>query len=38
MARWDKTYDEEGNPVAVMGKRFRIFASTLAGDRLRSRS
>ena len=27
-----QTYDEEGNPVAVMGKHFRIFASTLAGD------
>ena len=25
-----QTYDEEGNPVAVMGKHFRIFASTLA--------
>lgn len=24
-----QTYDEEGNPVAVMGKHFRIFASTL---------
>ena len=27
-----QTYDEEGNPVAVMGKHFRIFASTLVGD------
>lgn len=27
-----QTYDEEGNPAAVMGKHFRIFASTLAGD------
>ena len=27
-----QTYDEEGNPIAVMGKHFRIFASTLAGD------
>lgn len=27
-----QTYDEEGNPVAVMGKHFRIFASTLEGD------
>ena len=27
-----QTYDEEGNPVAVMGKHFRIFASTLIDD------
>lgn len=27
-----QTYDEEGNPVAVMGKHFRIFASTLERD------
>ena len=27
-----QTYDEEGEPVAVMGKHFRIFASTLIGD------
>lgn len=27
-----QTYDEEGNPVAVMGKHFRIFASTLIKD------
>lgn len=27
-----QTYDEEGEPVAVMGKHFRIFASTLERD------
>ncbi len=27
-----QTYDEEGEPVAVMGKHFRIFASTLIDD------
>ena len=27
-----QTYDEEGEPVAVMGKHFRIFASTLIND------
>lgn len=27
-----QTYDEEGKPVAVMGKHFRIFASTLIDD------
>lgn len=32
MGKVGQTYDEEGNPVAVMGKHFRIFASTLAGD------
>lgn len=32
MGKVGQTYDEEGNPVAVMGSHFRIFASTLAGD------
>ena len=27
-----QTYDEEGEPVAVMGKHFRIFASTVIDD------
>ena len=27
-----QTYDEDGEPVAVMGKHFRIFASTLIDD------
>ncbi len=27
-----QTYDEEGKPVAVMGKHFRMFASTLIDD------
>ena len=27
-----QTYDEEGEPMAVMGKHFRIFASTLIDD------